>query len=263
MGSPHLLLLSGIGPREHLREKNVSLIRDLPGVGENLQNHVSFTIPFTIDEPNIYDLNWAVATEYLTFQRGPMTSTGLSQITGILPSSFTTADHPDIQLFFGGYQAACATTGQIGARLDDKKRSISISPTNLQPRSRGSLRLASNDPFVYPVITQNYLSHPIDIAILVQGIQIAISLAKTKVLSKYNVTLASTPVQACSRYPYASNEYWSCAVMQDTGPENHQAGSCKMGPRNDPWAVVDHELRVHGIKGLRVADTSIMPKVHF
>ncbi|XP_014219093.1 glucose dehydrogenase [FAD, quinone]-like [Copidosoma floridanum] len=261
VGSPHLLLLSGIGPKEHLREKNVNVVKDLPGVGQNLQNHVSHTVSFTINEPNAYDLNWAVATEYIAFQRGPMTSTGLSQITGVLPSSFTTFDHPDIQLYFGGYQAACATTGEVGALLDNNKRSISISPTNLHPRSRGTLRLANNNPFVYPIITQNYLSHPIDIAILVQGIQVALSLANTTVLRRYNISLTNPPIPACSRYPYASNEYWSCAVMQDTGPENHQAGSCKMGPPSDSWAVVDHELRVYGVKGLRVADTSIMPRV--
>ncbi|XP_011496553.1 PREDICTED: glucose dehydrogenase [FAD, quinone]-like [Ceratosolen solmsi marchali] len=261
VGSPHLLLLSGIGPAEQLRAKNISVVKDLPGVGENLQNHVSYTVSFTINEPNLYDLNWAAATEYIAFQKGPMASTGLSQITGILPSTFTTPNHPDIQIFFGGYQAACATTGQVGAALDNGKRSISISPTNLHPRSRGTLRLASNNPFVHPIIQQNYLTNPLDIAILVQGIRVALSLANTTVLAKYNITLSNTPNPACSRFSFLSNEYWNCAVMQDTGPENHQAGSCKMGPPSDPWSVVDPELRVYGIKGLRVADTSIMPKV--
>ncbi|XP_001604393.1 glucose dehydrogenase [FAD, quinone]-like [Nasonia vitripennis] len=261
VGSPQLLLLSGIGPKEHLRAVNVGVVKDLPGVGENLQNHVSYTVSFTINEPNEYDLNWAAATEYISFQKGPMASTGLSQITGKLPSSYTTPNHPDIQLFFGGYQAACATTGQVGALLDNGRRSISVSPTNLHPRSRGTLRLASNNPFIYPIIQQNYLTNPVDVAILVQGIRIALSLANTSILRKYNITLSNPPIRACSRYPFGSNEYWACAVMQDTGPENHQAGSCKMGPSTDPWAVVDPELRVYGVKGLRVADTSIMPKV--
>ncbi|CAB0029222.1 unnamed protein product [Trichogramma brassicae] len=139
VNSPHLLLLSGIGPKEHLRAMNVSIVKDLPGVGENLQNHVSYTLSFTINEPNTYDLNWAAATEYIAFQGGPMASTGMSQITGKLPSTYTTADHPDIQLYFGGYQAACATTGQVGALLDNGRRRISMSPTLLQPRSRADL----------------------------------------------------------------------------------------------------------------------------
>lgn len=138
VNSPQILLLSGIGPRKHLESVNISVVHDLPGVGENLINHVSYTLSWTINEPNEYDLNWAAASEYLAFRNGPMASTGLSQITGIIPSSYTTRDHPDLQFFFGGYQAACATTGQVGALLDNNRRSISISPTVLHPRSRGT-----------------------------------------------------------------------------------------------------------------------------
>ena len=108
------------------------------GVGENLQNHVSYTLSWTINQPDEFDLNWAAALEYVAFQRGIMASTGLSQLTGILSSPYTTADHPDLQFFFGGYQASCATTGEIGSLMDDGRRSISISPTNLRPRSRGN-----------------------------------------------------------------------------------------------------------------------------
>ncbi|KZC06464.1 Glucose dehydrogenase [acceptor] [Dufourea novaeangliae] len=261
VNSPQLLLLSGIGPKEHLKAVNVSVVKDLPGVGENVQNHVSYTVSWTINEPNEVDLNWASALEYISFQRGPMASTGLSQITGIIPSIYTTPDHPDLQFFFGGYQAACSTNGEIGATMGSEGRSISMSPTNLQPRSRGTLRLASNDPFAKPIIHGNYLSDPLDVAILIEGIQIALSFANTTAMAKYNMTLSNTPLPACSQYPFLSNDYWSCAVRQDTGPENHQAGSCKMGPASDYMAVVDPELRVHGIRGLRVADTSIMPQV--
>lgn len=109
----------------------------LLGVGENLHNHVSYTLLWTIDQPNVYDLNWAAVTEYIAFQRGPMSSTGLSQLTGILSSTYTTPDHPDLQLFFGGYQASCASTGVVGALMDGGRRSISISPTMLHPRSKG------------------------------------------------------------------------------------------------------------------------------
>lgn len=261
VNSPQILLLSGIGPKEHLKAVNVPVVKDLPGVGENLQNHVSYTVPFTINEPNEIDLNWAAAVEYIGFQKGPMAATGLSQLTGILPSSYTTPDHPDLQFFFGGYQAACGSTGVVGAVMDNRRRSISISPTNTRPRSRGTLRLASNDPLAKPIIHGNYLTDPMDGRILVEGINIALSLANTTALSKHNMTLNHTPLPACSKFQFLSNDYWNCAIRQDTGPENHQAGSCKMGPASDPMAVVDNQLRVHGIKGLRVADTSIMPQV--
>lgn len=116
-----------------------------PGVGENLHNHVSYTLSWTINQPNLYDLTWASATEYIAFQKGPMASTGLSQLTGLLPSVYTTPDHPDIQLFFGGYHAACATTGEVGAVMNGNGRRISISPTMTQPRSKGKRR---NNPKV-------------------------------------------------------------------------------------------------------------------
>ncbi|KAL6446941.1 hypothetical protein ACFW04_001378 [Cataglyphis niger] len=260
VNSPQLLLLSGIGPKEHLQAVNVTVVKDLPGVGENLHNHVSYTLSWTIDQPNLYDLNWAVAAEYVAFQKGPMASTGLSQLTAMLPSIYTTPDHPDIQMFFGGYQAACAT-GDVGTVINDNGRSISMSPTMTQPRSKGNLRLASNDPLAKPIIRGNYLSDPMDVKILVEGIEIALSLANTSAMAKYNMTLTNRPSPACSAYPFLSKEYWACAIRQDTGPENHQAGSCKMGPPNDPMAVVDHRLRVYGIKNLRVADASIMPQV--
>ncbi|XP_031846617.1 glucose dehydrogenase [FAD, quinone] isoform X2 [Nomia melanderi] len=261
VNSPQVLLLSGIGPKEQLQAVNVSVVKDLPGVGENLHNHVSYTVSWTIDQPNEFDLTWASALEYVAFQKGPMSSTGLSQLTGILPSIYTSDDHPDLQFFFGGYQAACSITGELGALMDNGRRGISISPTNIHPRSRGTLRLASNDPLAKPLIHGNYLSDPLDVAILVEGIQIALSFANTTAMRKYNMTLSNTPIPACSQYPFRSNDYWSCAVRQDTGPENHQAGSCKMGPASDRMAVVDPRLRVHGIRGLRVADTSIMPQV--
>ncbi|EFN69046.1 Glucose dehydrogenase [acceptor] [Camponotus floridanus] len=261
VNSPQLLLLSGIGPKEHLRAVNVTVVKDLPGVGENLHNHVSHTLSWTINQPNLYDLNWAAATEYIAFHKGPMASTGLSQLTGMLPSLYTTPDHPDIQLFFGGYQAACATTGEVGALMNDNGRSISISPTMTQPRSKGNLRLASNDPLAKPIIWGNYLSDPMDMEILIQGIEIALSLANSSAMAKYNMTLNINPLPACSVYTPLSKDYWACVVRQDTGPENHQAGSCKMGPPHDPMAVVDNRLRVYGIRNLRVADASIMPQV--
>lgn len=122
--------------------------------------------------------------------------------------------------------------------------------------------MASNDPLAKPLIHGNYLSDPLDVAILLEGIQIALSFANTTAMRKYNMTLSNTPIPACSQYPFRSNDYWICAMHQDTGPENHQAGSCKMGPASDRMAVVDPRLRVHGIRGLRVADTSIMPQVY-
>lgn len=279
-------MLSGIGPAEHLKSVNVQLVKDLPGVGENLHNHVSYTISWSINQRDEYYLNWAAVTEYVSDQKGIMSSTGLAQITGIVSSRYTTNDHPDIQFFFGGYQASCAASGEVGSLMSNDLRRISASPTHLQPRSRGNfitlciyeklksqsffknvsvisgrLRLASNNPFIHPIITANYLQDPQDRAILVEGILKVISLSQANALRKYNLQLVNQPIRACSMFLFLSPEYWDCAIRQDTGPENHQAGSCKMGPPSDTKAVVDPELKVYGIKGLRIADASVMPQV--
>lgn len=169
-------------------------------------------------------------------------------------------DHPDIQLIFGGYLADCAETGMVGEKKG-KKRSIYIIPTLLHPRSRGHLRLRDNDPLSKPLIYPKYLTHPDDVGGLIEGIKFSIRLAETRTLEKYGFKLDKTPVKGCENLRFGCDAYWECAIKHDTAPENHQAGSCKMGPAEDPLAVVDNQLTVRGIRGVRVADTSIMPKV--
>lgn len=142
INSPQLLLLSGIGPKKHLEAVRVPLVKDLPGVGQNLHNHVAFALPWTIDEDDVYDLDWDSLSQYFGHRKGPMASTGLSQFTGIWSSSHASAKHPDLQFFFGGYWATCAETGEVGALSSNGKRQISISAVNLHPRSRGDF---SND----------------------------------------------------------------------------------------------------------------------
>ncbi|EDX11970.1 glucose dehydrogenase [Drosophila simulans] len=151
--------------------------------------------------------------------------------------------------------------GQVGELLSNNSRSIQIFPAVLNPRSRGFIGLRSADPLDPPRIVANYLTHERDVKTLVEGIKFVIRLSQTTPLKQYGMRLDKTVVKGCEAHAFGSDAYWECAVRQNTGPENHQAGSCKMGPSHDPMAVVNHELRVHGIRGLRVMDTSIMPKV--
>lgn len=169
-------------------------------------------------------------------------------------------DHPDIQLIFGGFLADCSETGMVGEN-NGKNRSISIIPTLLHPKSRGYLRLRNNDPLSKPMIYPKYLTSVEDVARLVEGIKFSIRLAETDSLKRYKFNLNKTPVKNCEHLKFGCDAYWECAVKHDTAPENHQAGSCKMGPDNDPMAVLDNQLRVRGVLNLRVVDTSVMPKV--
>ncbi|GAB0100510.1 glucose dehydrogenase [Sergentomyia squamirostris] len=262
VNSPQILMLSGIGPKEDLMRVGVRPIVDLPGVGRNLHNHVAYFINFFINDSDTAPLNWATAMEYLLFRDGLMSGTGISDVTAKIVSRFAeNRDSPDLQFYFGGFLADCARTGQVGELRSNGSRSIQIFPAVLHPKSRGYITLATKEPLDHPRIVANYLYEEHDVKVLVEGIKFAIALSETPSLKAYGMTLDRTPVPACANLPFGSQQYWECAVKQNTGPENHQAGSCKMGPLRDPFAVVDHELRVHGVRGLRVIDASIMPKV--
>lgn len=262
MASPQILLLSGIGPKEDLVPFHIPVIHNLPGVGKNLHNHVAFFLNYFINDTDTTPLNWATAMEYLLFRDGLMSGTGISEVTAFLPSRYQnpTVDNPDLQFFFGGFLANCAKTGQVG-ETSGPNRVINIIPCLLHPQSRGYITLKSADPLDHPKIFARYLTHPDDANRLVDGIKIALRMAETPSLKRYGFRLDRTPVQGCENYTFGCDEYWHCAVARATGPENHQAGSCKMGPPQDPLAVVDNTLQVYGIKGLRVADASIMPFV--
>ncbi|XP_023287481.1 glucose dehydrogenase [FAD, quinone] [Orussus abietinus] len=262
VNSPQILLNSGVGPKADLEALGIPVVHDLPGVGRNLHNHVAYTLTFTINDTDTTPLNWATAMEYLLFRDGLMSGTGISEVTAMIHSKYSDPreDHPDIQLIFGGYLADCAETGMVGEKKG-ANRTIYVIPTLLHPKSRGYLRLRNSDPLSKPLIYPKYLSHPDDVARLIEGIKFSIALANTRALKRYGFKLDETPVKNCEHLKFGCDAYWECAVRHDTSPENHQAGSCKMGPADDPMAVVDNQLRVRGLRGVRVADTSIMPKV--
>ncbi|VVC97027.1 unnamed protein product, partial [Leptidea sinapis] len=188
---------------------------------------------------------------------------GISEVTAFINTKYANPeeDNPDIQMFFSGFLADCAKTGLVGEKLGDGSRTVQMFPAVLRPKSRGSIEIASADPFAYPKIYANYLTHPDDVKTLIEGIKFGIKLSETKALQRYGIKLDKTPVKGCEKYEFGCDAYWECAVRMQTGPENHQAGSCRMGPRGDPEACVDNLLQVQGIDRLRVADASVMPRV--
>ncbi|XP_022902933.1 glucose dehydrogenase [FAD, quinone]-like [Onthophagus taurus] len=263
VNSPQILLLSGIGNSEHLRNLNIPTTHHLPGVGQNLHNHVAFFLNFNINDTNSAPLNWATAMEYLLFRDGLMSGTGVSEVTAMINSKYSSSidNQPDLQFFFGGFLANCAKTGQVGEKLDNSSRQIQIIPAVLHPKSRGYIELKDSDPSSYPLIFARYYTHPDDVKVMIEGIKFAIKLSETDALKKYGFELDRTKVEGCEKFEFGSDEYWECAAKRQTGPENHQAGSCKMGPESDQMAVVNPYLQVYGVDRLRVIDASIMPKV--
>lgn len=263
VASPQILQHSGIGDPAVLQRAGVRVVHALRGVGRNLHNHVAHFLNFKVNDNNTAPLNWATAMEYLLFRDGLMSGTGISEVTAFIKTKYANPkeDNPDVQLFFGGFLADCAKTGMVGEKLGDGSRSVQMFPAVLHPKSRGRLEIASSDPFEYPKIYANYLTHEDDVKTLIEGIKFAIKLSETKSLKKYGMKLDKTPVKGCEKLKFGCDAYWECAVRTQTAPENHQAGSCRMGPRGDPLAVVDNLLQVQGIDRLRVADASIMPAV--
>lgn len=253
INTPQILMLSGIGPRNHLMEKNIPLITDLP-VGLNLQDHNLVGIQFLVNEPvNIINpkfLNSSAILEYAKNKTGILTTNGIDALAffnlmrnDLLP--------PEIQFHL--------TT------LTPNKRNLPIivvGVTLLDPKSVGWVRLNSTDPFDKPLINPNYYGTRSDMSRTLAGVREAINYMNANSLRKYEPKLITTNVPQCTQFIRVSLEmYLECYIMFHTRTIYHPVGTTKMGPRSDPTAVVDSELQVHGVQHLRVIDASIMPKI--
>lgn len=256
INTAQLLLLSGIGPKQHLESKKIHVAVDLPGVGENLHNHQSYLIYYTLNETSIAQFNDPNAELYLYNQTGPFSGTGLAQITGKLVSNFSTPDDPDLQVFCAGFSASCRSTASNSDRT-----TVSLAAINLRPKSRGRITLRSNDPLDPPYIWSNDLGTEEDVQRLIQGIRHIEKLVNTTTLQRYGMTPVNVSIPACANLTRGSDEFWRCAVRWNTKPENHQVGTARIGSDSDPMAVVDERLRVRGVKHLRIADASVVPVV--
>ncbi|XP_076665421.1 glucose dehydrogenase [FAD, quinone] [Andrena cerasifolii] len=266
VGSPQILLNSGIGPKEHLTKLGMHVVKDLP-VGKNLHNHVSVAVHYSIKDTAYEAMTMDSVNEYLETRTGPLTSTGLTQVTAFFESSYTANGVPDIQVFFDGFSPKCPRTGlqfeclNGALALCSDRREIVMRPTVVTVASRGYMKLRSGDPLATPLIYPNYFVDTKDLKILVEGIQKTIELTSTQTMKDWDLRLEPVIHPLCTNYHFASDAYWECYVRAATGPENHQSGTCRMGAYNDPTAVVDPELRVRGMSNIRVADASVFPSV--
>jgi choline dehydrogenase len=247
--SPHLLALSGIGPAAELAEAGIPVVHHLPGVGQNLQDHLQARLTYAStrktlnDEVNNPLLKLRIGLEFALFQRGPM-SMGASQV-GIFARVDPAAATPDVQFHIQPLSA-----DEPGKGLH-KYSAFTASVCQLRPESRGRLVTMSADPQRAPAIHPNYLATEKDCAVTIAGIRLARRLAETQPLSDF-VKMELQPGPDLQ----SDDELLDFARHHAT-TIYHPAGTCKMG--TDPMAVVDAQLRVHGIDRLRVADASIMP----
>ncbi|XP_049879102.1 glucose dehydrogenase [FAD, quinone]-like [Pectinophora gossypiella] len=261
LNSPHILLLSGIGPKEELDKFKIPVVADLP-VGKNLRNHYGITLSFIANKlDNTQVLDWSVFTEYMLTRTGPMSSTSITQLTGILYSSLAdkTRKQPDIQIFFNGFYAECSKNGRIDEPLDAGDcyihRNITANAAALLPRSVGFLTLNSTDPLNPPLFFPEYFTHPDDLTVIKDGARYLQKIFESPTMKdKFGVELDPEFLSPCNNTGEVWSDPWlECMARTYTDPQNHQLGTTAIG------AVVDTQLRVYNVTGLRVIDAGSMP----
>ncbi len=253
-GSPHLLMLSGVGPADHLRAFGIDVVADLP-VGDNLHDHLfvpmTFAMPTAVRRPSPAYFGRAFVRE--NFRTG---STWLARSVFEVVAFVRTqsaAPIPDLQLHVLPWSYPSPNQDAPIRHKPDPRRALTIMSTLIYPKSRGTFRLASADPTAAPMIDPNYLDEQSDIDVLVDGMElIRETMASKSMLGGVEVEVSPGP-------DYATRADLAKEVLNRATTVYHPVGTCRMGV--DDRAVVDPQLRVLGVDGLRVADASIMPSI--
>jgi choline dehydrogenase len=254
-GSPQLLLLSGLGPAQHLRDMGIDVIRDMPAVGSNLHDHFNTVASWRCSKPiTLNDLQnnplrkIAAGIRYGLLRSGPMASNGVT--AGVFTRSDPRLERPDIQVNL--FEWSTKERSRDGV-IPHPFPGFSLSPVHLRPDGRGTVRLGSPDPFAWPAVLFDYLRTDYDIQAALAGLRLVRKIAEQPALRPYIVNEIFPGVDIASDDDLLE-------FVRRTGVSNqHPTSSCAMG--TGPNTVVDPRLRVHGIAGLRVADASIMPVV--
>ena len=234
VASPQLLMLSGVGPADHLRFLGIPVVRDLPGVGQNLRDHPSACVLFHAagERPDVNEPAIQVGLRYMV--EGSSIRNDM-QITPFL----MTSEHRPAQV-----------------QIDDDRNYIGFSSSLQLAMGSGELRLTSTDPHVQPYLDYNYFTDPLDLERMRKAIRLCVRLGeheafKDIILERVNPTDDDL----------ASDDSLDSWLMRNVGTSHHISGTCKMGPDSDPMAVLDQYCRVRGLHGLRVTDASVMPDV--
>lgn len=252
INSPQLLMLSGIGPADHLREVGVELVHDLPGVGAHLQDHP--TVHLSVENPSAESYAFSVRTlpRAITsplkfiFKREGMLASNVAECGGFLCTDGS--GRPDIQItFLVGLKA--------NARVIPSEHGFMALVQLLRPKSEGSVRLVSKRAEDKPHIDPNFFADPYDMKTLMAGFREARRIFEQPALALMRGAEIEPGAQ------YTSDAELDAALRKIVNTAYHPTGTCKMGPEDDPMAVVDGRLRVRGVTGLRVVDASVMPAI--
>nr|MDQ2704621.1 GMC oxidoreductase [Pseudomonadota bacterium] len=254
IGTPQIMMLSGLGPAAQLSEHGIEAIRDMPGVGANLQDHLQIRTWFRISGARtLNDLQaglWGkarIAARYALARSGPM-AMAPSQL-GLFTRSHPRYATPNIE-----FHVQPLSLDAFGQPLHPYP-AVTISVCNLRPNSIGSVRLASGDFRDAPVIAPNYLTDPEDRDVAVDSIRLARRLMATRRMAGFK------PSEVAPGTEVESDEDLAEAAGRVATTIFHPVGTAKMGPEGDRMAVVDPKLAVRGVGGLTIADASVMPRI--
>ncbi|MBX4890467.1 GMC family oxidoreductase N-terminal domain-containing protein [Rhizobium bangladeshense] len=249
--SAKLMMLSGIGPADHLREHGIAVAADLPGVGANLQDHHEVPVIASTKSKSGYfgeDRGWPMirnGLQYLLFNTGPVTTTGIESCLFYDPDG---GDRPTIQLY-------CAPIVYLDRDVSSAKSTYGVTFTSclLRPKARGSVKLRSPNPADQPLVDCNFFGDPDDLRLTLASLKTARRLLETE---PFKGKIAEEILPGRSLQDEASLTKFAGQTVKTN---YHPAGSLRMGPETDPMSVVDGRLRVRGVDGLRVIDCSIIP----
>lgn len=277
IGTPQILMLSGVGPKTHLTQKGVKVIKDLP-VGKNLKDHNSLPIVFRLNKSTaserdpqelidgIYNLLMN-RTSFLLHHEA-------TALTGFINTTSLNGPNPDIQTthFFSrknspelkNYLVATGFKDYIKESIQNANKDTNtfvIYLLHLKPKSAGYVELASNNINDKVKIQPNYMEEEADVDTYVRAIKIYTRLVDTKAFKENEAELHQIDLPGCKSYTYKSDDYWKCYIRHMSTTVYHPVGTARMGPKKDPTSVVNPRLQVHDIPNLRVADASIMPDI--